>query len=141
MSRLLLVFGIALSCFACSVPTEACTSGADVKGTWRYSAVQDAPAGTTLSGTLAITQQNCGGFTGQLDVVQTSALGSSQHIGGPVTGRVIDAVSIRFDAVLEATPRQHLATISGDSVSGTWLLLDGQGHTASGTFGGRRESH
>jgi hypothetical protein len=139
MKSLLLL--AALGSYACGVPTEGCVAGTDLTGTWRYSAVQDAPAGTTLSGTLAITRQTCGSFSGQLDVVQTTPQGGGQRIGGPVSGRVIDASSIRFDATLEALPRQHLATIAGDSLTGTWLLIDGQGHTVNGTFGSRRETH
>jgi hypothetical protein len=129
---------LALLLSACAVVTEPCAASVDLSGSWRYSAVQQAPTHSTLSGTLLITEQNCVEFAGQLDLIEVNAQGGSRRVTGPVAGRVIDASSVRFDAFLEAVPRQHLAILLGDSVSGTWLAVDGTGQTVSGTFGGHR---
>lgn len=137
MSRALLLAGL-LVLGGCAVATAPCQSSVPVTASWRYSALQDAPTHATLSGTLAVTHQTCADFTGQLDVSEVSAAGVTRRIAGPVSGKVIDANSVRFDAWLEAVPRQHIATLSGDSLSGTWVLVDGAGSTASGAFGGHR---
>jgi hypothetical protein len=130
--------GALLLAAGCTVATAPCESTAPVQATWRYAAVEDTPAHATLSGTLAISRQDCAGFTGQLDVIEVSAGGVSRRIAGPVSGSVIDATSLRFDAWLEGSPRQHLATLAGDSLAGTWVLVDGGGSVASGSFGGHR---
>jgi hypothetical protein len=138
---LLLAALTALAASACAVATEPCPAGgtASVVGSWRYAGIELAPLRTTLSGTLAVTKQSCGEFTGQVDLIEVNAQGGTRRLAGPVSGTVIDASSLRFDAFLEAVPRQHLATLAGDSLAGTWLAVDGAGQTVSGTFGGRRE--
>jgi hypothetical protein len=130
-----------LAASACAVATEPCPAAGvvSVVGSWRYSGSEQAPVRTTLSGTLAISRQSCGQFSGQVDLLEVNAQGSTRRLAGPVSGTVIDVSSIRFDAFVEAVPRQHLATLAGDSLAGTWLAVDGTGQTVSGTFGGRRQ--
>ena len=133
-----LPMGAALFITACAVATEPCTAAADLTGSWRYAAVQHVPIHGTLSGTLSITQQNCADFAGELDLIEVDNLGGTRRVSGPVAGRVLDIGSVRFDGFLEAVPRQHLAALVGDSVSGTWFAVDGAGQAVSGTFGGHR---
>jgi hypothetical protein len=135
--RGILVAGLSVLA-ACVPATGPCDTHTSLSGNWRYAAIQEAPSHTTLSGTLAVTGQSCGDFTGNLDLTEVNALGISRRIAGPVSGKVIDATSVRFDAWLEAIPRQHIATLTGDSLAGTWVLVDGAGATASGSFGGHR---
>jgi hypothetical protein len=86
-----------------------------------------------------VTKQSCADFTGQLDLIEVTPQGGTRRIAGPLSGKLIDATSVRFDAFLEALPRQHLGSLSGDALEGTWLVLDGSGQSLSGTFGGQRE--
>lgn len=137
MSRSLLLPVVA-ALVSCTAATGPCDTAVSLSGSWRYAAIQDAPTHTTLSGTLAVTQQSCGDFTGNLDLTEVNAQGVSRRIAGPVNGKVVDATTVRFDAWLEAVPRQHLAALTGDSLTGTWVLVDGVGATASGSFGGHR---
>lgn len=125
----------------CAGVTAPCSTAASIIGSWRYSAVQQAPTHSSLSGTLSVTRQSCADFDGQLDLTEILPGGGSRRIAGPVSGKVVDATTVRFDAFLEASPRQHLATLSGDSLDGTWLVIGGTGQSLSGTFGGHREAH
>ena len=140
-SRLVTMAILALAVSGCATATEPCTAGGvvSVVGSWRYSGVQLSPVHASLSGTLVVSRQSCEDFTGQLDLLEVNALGATRRLAGPVSGKVISATSVRFDAFVEAVPRQHLATLAGDSLSGTWLAVDGAGQSVSGTFGGRRE--
>lgn len=123
---------------ACQMETAACTQVPAVVGTWRYSAVEEAPVHATVSGTLSITSASCDAVVGSMDIVETSAAGGTQRLAGPVTGQVIDARSFQFDAFVESNPWKHLASVTGDSLSGSWVSVSGT-QTASGTFGGRRQ--
>lgn len=133
-----LLCGALMVLSGCTTATGPCEAAVSLSGNWRYSATQDAPARTSLSGTMSVTQQTCGDFMGTLDLTEINALGVSRRIAGPVSGKVLDASSVRFDAWLDALPRQHIAALSGDSLTGTWVMVDGVGATASGSFGGHR---
>ncbi len=122
----------------CKVPTGDCTDPATVTGTWTYAAVQSTPVPATISGTLVVSRQTCSDFSGTLDVVQVSERGESRRVAGQVNGRVLDAVSVQFDALLSTVPRQHLATVRGDSVVGQWLEVGTVTGGASGDFRGKR---
>jgi hypothetical protein len=123
---------------ACQLTTTECSAVPSVTGTWRYSASETAPVRASVSGTLSITSASCSGIVGQLDVVETTATGATLRLAGPITGQVVDGSSFQFDAFLEGTPRQHLALLKGDSLTGSWVSTDGT-QAASGTFGGRRQ--
>lgn len=107
-------------------------------GNWRYSAVRESPEPGMATGTLSISTAGCGILTGQLDVTEISEAGSSHRLAGMVTGAVFDDGAIRFDADLPNGTRQHLATVSGDSLEGSWASVSG-GAAATGTFGGHRK--
>ena len=127
-----------LAVVACQAPTEACAPPALISGSWRYAAEQQAPEAAQLTGTLDITGQRCTDLDGTLDVVLTDARGDSRRIAGRVTGQMLDASSIRFDALIGAVPRQHLATLRGDSLTGSWLELSGGAGGATGQFRAKR---
>ena len=91
-----------------------------------------------LTGTLDITGQRCTDLDGTLDVVLIDARGDSRRIAGRVTVQMLDASSIRFDALIGAVPRQHLATLRGDSLIGSWLELSGSAGGATGQFKAKR---
>jgi hypothetical protein len=122
---------------ACGAATEPCAAPVDVTGTWSYSAEQQSPAPATSTGTLVVSRQTCRDFEGALDLVQVDARGQ-QRLAGRVSGRVIDNGSLQFDASLGVIPRQHLATLTGDSFAGSWLELGGA-VDAAGAFHGKRE--
>ena len=131
---------LALALSACQSPVENCGAGAPVTGTWRYAGAQESPVHASLSGSLSITAQSCEDFSGQLDLLVTDELGQSRRLAGPVTGRIIDATTLRFDAYLDATSRQHIGSIAADSIAGSWVAIGGDaGQTLAGTFVGRRE--
>jgi hypothetical protein len=58
--------------------------------------------------------------------------------------RVVAAASsgdtIDFDVFLEQQPRRHVGQLVGETISGTWLRLAGDGASVSGTFTAHRLS-
>lgn len=132
--------GLALGAVALLAGFVACRSATDsgpardVRGQWSYSAVQSAPFTATLAGTLTISQQNGHAFQGSLAVVQQDGQGTVTQLAGIVTGQVLDSVSVVFTAYLDATGRQHLATMTADSVRGTWVEQAASQITSSGSF-------
>lgn len=131
---------LALVGVGCQVPLASCPPHVSVLGTWRYSAVQDAPAAARLSGTLEVTAESCEGFEGRIDVLEDDLLGGIRRVAGPVTGRVV-STTLRFDAFLAAVPRQHIAALGADTIDGNWVAV-GAGSTPSltGSFCARREN-
>lgn len=133
---MLLLLGAA----GCSAPTAACDDPGAATSTWQYAGTQTTPLQASLAGTLAITAQ-CGVLTGELSVVELDGLGQSRRLSGPVTGRMVDGTSMRFDVLINGVMRQHLARVSGDSLSGTWLALsENGGQSWTGSFRGHREA-
>jgi len=128
--------GCTLALGACQVPVDTCGAGSSVLGAWHYAGQQDAPPARS-AGTLTVTSESCDGFRGLLDLIETDGTGRTRRLSGPVSGRMIDGTSIRFDAFLEAAPRQHLASLHGDSVQGSWLAVGGPSTSSlTGTFTG-----
>ena len=126
---------------ACTAPTENCAAPANILGTWTYAAQQEGAGGVTLTGALVVAHQSCHDFDGSLDVVQADARGIQQRMSGRVTGRLLDATSLEFDAQLDVVPRQHLASLAGGgtAMTGSWLeVTDGAG--LSGAFSGKRQT-
>ena len=136
MRRWLLLAPILLA--GCQAETSTCTQAPPVVGTWRYAGVEQTPLRATMTGTLSISSASCDGIAGQLDVMQTDASGTTRRLAGPVTGQAVDGVSFRFNAFLDANPRQHIASFAGDSLWGSWLSTDGT-QSATGTFAARRQ--
>lgn len=122
-----------------STPEQPCTSGPDLSGTWQYQGAADAPERVTLVGTIVLQAGECGTFDGTIDVLQQDQNGATSRVAGPVHGQVLDGSSVQFDAYLDASARQHFGTVSGDSLSGTWIEGTDPG-AASGSFTMRRGS-
>lgn len=137
MTRPLLCVVLAIAT-GCSSVEASCDTSSPLVGNWRYSALRESPAPSLISGTLSISTAGCGLLTGQLDVTETTDAGSSQRLAGMVTGAVFDDGSIRFDAELPNGIRQHLATVAGDSLEGSWASVSGT-TASSGSFGGHRK--
>jgi hypothetical protein len=112
----------ALLATGCSLATDPVGEVADLRGTWRYSGDQTAPA-LTLEGTLTITAQSADVISGQLSWQEQAAGGGTRTDGGPVSGRVIETTDVDFDVILGAVERRHVGRITGDTVRGAWIEL------------------
>ena len=94
-----------------------------------------------MSGILLIAQQSGPGFQGSLEVTSTSAeTGEIRSSAGTVSGSATAIGAIDFDAFLEQVPRRHVAQLTGNTLSGTWVRLSDSGVSASGTFTAHRIS-
>jgi len=128
-----------LSLTACLQPTDTGVSSVSLAGRWQYSAEQTGASGGTMSGTMVIEQQSGAGFQGSIQVTTTSAAnGEVKSIAGTVSGSAPAGGAIDFDVYLEQEPRRHVARLSGDEITGTWVRLSEGGVSASGTFSARR---
>lgn len=121
---------------ACTGATDGAGKGADVTGSWRYSATQST-ANVSLDGTLTIGSQQGTTVGGQLEAQETDPSGAVRNRVGPVTGRVVDSTTLDLDVFLEPVSRRHVGTLRGDSVAGTWAQTSGSG-TLTGSFVLRR---
>jgi hypothetical protein len=117
----------------CESPADEGEAPFSFVGTWNYEATQTAPF-ATLAGALSITAQTGRDFSGSLDVIETDGSGSRPR-NGPVSGRVLDSITVDFDAFLDVTARRHFGIVRGDSVQGNWV--EGAGGPA-GSFTGER---
>lgn len=123
---------------ACTSPVASCEGAAPLTGQWSYEATQETPVPGNLSGSLVITSQSCTDFQGALDVVEVLVTGESRRVAGPVSGSLVDGTLARFEVTLGGVGREHLARITGDSLSGSWVEA-GASLPGSGEFGGRRQ--
>jgi hypothetical protein len=88
---------------------------------------------------LVIAEQSGASFQGSLEVTSTiAATGEVRSIAGTVSGSAPADGTIDFDVFLEQQPRRHVGQLVGETISGTWLRLSGQGASASGTFTAHR---
>lgn len=136
--RLLPLLIVALSA-ACSSSTGTGTPPADVVGSWRYAGQTD-PPGTTYAGTLTISTQSGRDVSGTLVVTERDPNGVLTQLSAVVSGRVLSATSIDFDAAIAGVDRRHLGTIGGDSIAGSWADYSGEAIVASGTFSAARSA-
>ena len=126
---------------ACLQPTDTGSASVSVAGRWQYSAVQTGASGGTMSGMLVIEQKSGPAFQGSLELTSTSAeTGETRSIAGTVSGSAGAVGAIDFDAFLEHMPRRHVAQLTGNTLSGTWLRLSESSVPASGTFTAHRVS-
>jgi hypothetical protein len=96
----------------------------------------------TLSGTLVISRESGTSFQGRIDLVGVNGLtGQSRLLNGLVSGSASGADVIDFDADIESTPRRHVGTIVGDTITGTWIGSSSDGTVSSGTFRIERETN
>ena len=120
---------------ACLRSTEPQPSSLALNGSWAYTGVQSGPVRETLSGTLVISRESGTSFQGRVDLVGVNGLtGSSRSLNGLVSGSASGTNVIDFDADLETTPRRHVGTIAGDTITGTWVGSSSDGTVSSGTF-------
>ena len=77
----------------CTSPTGPCESTRDVVGNWRYAAVVQVPVRATLTGTMSVTQQSCGIFSGSLNVVEVTSTGITRQRSGPMNGKTLRKMS------------------------------------------------
>lgn len=121
---------------ACASPSLSGPTDPDpptVVGTWSYQG--SSPARRQLQGTLQITTQRDGRFSGQAALQQRDGDGSVVPLPGLVGGRLVDGQTVDFDVVVDASRAlRHLGTLRGDSITGTWVEDNGLGVTGSGTF-------
>lgn len=117
-----------------------CGGIATVGGVWEYHGVQSSPPpGSTLVGTLDISEVDGCDFSGSLSVDETpSGGGAVESHSGPLFGVAVSMDVINFDVQFEpGVGRTHVAEVFGDSVAGEWI--EGAGVSAPrGTFWARR---
>ena len=119
----------------CLRSTELQPSSLALNGSWAYTGLQSGPVRETLSGTLVISRESGTSFQGRVDLVGINELtGSSRSLNGLVSGSASGTNVIDFDANLETTPRRHVGTIAGDTITGTWVGSSSDGTVSSGTF-------
>lgn len=133
LGRRILVVHVVLAalisgCVDAAGPT---TEAADVRGSWRFTADQAAPA-LQLEGTLMIQSQRGDLLTGTISWEERDGSGVTRLDGGPVTGRVIDRSDVDFDVLMSGGSRRHVARLSTDTMQGSWLQV------ANGQSGGFR---
>jgi hypothetical protein len=121
---------------ACESPVDQGVQGADVRGTWSYSATQAAPA-AQLTGTLTVVRQEGSTFDAELEVQERDPQGNVRNWSAVVSGRTVGADVVDFDVFVDALARRHVGRVAGDSITGTWAQLDAA--PRSGTFRSRRQ--
>jgi len=127
---------IALVCIAaCDSGTSPNESATDVRGTWSYIADQSTPP-LDLQGSLSITQQDGANFSGRIELQEKNAQGTIRNRVGVVSGRVIAADAVDFDAFIDEEPRRHVARIRADSMTGSWA--ESRQLPLTGKFSARR---
>ncbi len=141
MRALLFLAVVATGATACSGSDGIdCGGTAPVAGTWDYHGAQTAPApGSTLAGTLAVSSVDGCTFSGTLSVAETPEGGGSVvNHAGAFFGIALSTTVVNFDVQFTAgTPRTHVATVTGDSLAGTWI--EGTGSSAPrGSFWAKR---
>jgi outer membrane biogenesis lipoprotein LolB len=121
---------------ACALATDATADVADLRGTWRFTGEQTAPA-LTMTGSLVIESQSGDMVTGRLSWEEQAVGGGTRLDGGSVTGRVIGWTDVDFDVLLASGERRHVGRLSADTVRGAWVQLS---TSASGEFVAVRET-
>jgi hypothetical protein len=97
-----------------------------VTGRWSYEATQEVPVRAQISGSMVISSANCVDFQGVLDAVEMLATGESRRVGGRVSGTIVAASLIRFEAVVGDGTREHIARLAADSLTGEWYSRQAQ---------------
>lgn len=132
-SLALLLLAATMACGAPSPSGPADPDAPTLVGTWSYQGTS--PARRLLQGTLRITTQRDGRFSGQAALQQREGDGSVVSLPGLVGGRLVDGQTVDFDVVVDASRAlRHLGTMRGDSIAGSWVEDNGLGVTGSGTF-------
>jgi hypothetical protein len=119
---------------ACRTPTDAGPPPMNLVGAWQYDALQGDGSGTTISGTVTVTDQRGHELSGAYDVVERDTQGNTDRYAGPVSGLAVDSVSLDFDLLVYGVQRRHVAKRVADTVSGQWYDQTIGPLVASGTF-------
>jgi hypothetical protein len=122
---------------ACSSPSAVCDINSGITGRWSYEATQEVPVRAQISGSMVISSANCVDFQGVLDAVEVLATGESRRVGGLVSGTIVAASLIRFEAVVGDGTREHIARLAADSLAGEWVQSAGS-IPGNGRFGAHR---
>jgi hypothetical protein len=129
----LLLMAASMACTSSSPSGPADPDAPTVVGTWSYRG--SSPARRQLQGTMQITTQRDGRFSGHAALQQRDGDGSVISVPGLVGGRLVEGQTVDFDVVVDASRAlRHLGTLRGDSITGTWIEDNGVGVTGSGTF-------
>lgn len=107
-----------------------------IVGTWDYSGVQTSPDARTLEGTLTIESAGPEGFSGAASLTEyVTATNQSFSLSGAAQGIAVNATTLDFDLVLNGNgPRRHVATLSWDTITGSWAETTESGTPPQGTF-------
>jgi hypothetical protein len=118
---------------ACSTaPTSPGTTSVQLSGSWHY--VASSAASAAVDGTLSLTQGASAAFTGSLSGTETASNGQRVPVSALASGRASDAASIEYDLAFSGIrSRHHVASLRGDTLSGSWYETVDAG-SASGTF-------
>jgi hypothetical protein len=124
---------LALVAGSCASSTDAGTPGVDLRGTWSYTATQNASP-VNVTGSLIIEERNGARFSGHIAVRETDASGVEAARAGAVSGATLQANSVDFDAFFENTARRHVGRLTADTMTGGWVRIVSASETTSGTF-------
>jgi len=139
IASLLLALAVSSVAAACLQPTATGVTSVSLAGRWQYSATQIGAGAETMNGILVIGEQAGARFQGSIEVTSTnSETGEIRTLAGTVSGSAPTPEAIDFDIILEQTPRRHVANLTGDALSGTWVRLSETGISASGRFSAHR---
>jgi len=106
---------------SCKTPVDCATpTFPSLVGNWLYTATQNAPETATLAGTLVIDTQCGTTLTGSLDVTEIGAQGARRRTG-TMSGRTVDSTTVDFDVFLTTSGRRHVGAVARDSIQGTWI--------------------
>ena len=117
---------------ACGVATQTGPPPVNISGVWRYTALQQSPTQSSLTGTLTVSAQSGSTFDGIFDAVETLPDGITRRLAGAVHGQTLDASTLDFDVMLDVS-RRHVAAILADTAAGSWLAA-GATSSTGGTF-------
>lgn len=109
---------------SCTTPTDTSPTSVQLVGSWRYIAAQTSGTRVTYDGTLTITQQSGRTFSGGIDAQATGPQGNVTRVNGVVSGRVVSESSLDFDFQLPDEVRRHVASVSADTIKGSWANAD-----------------
>jgi len=124
--RRAILLALGAATIGCLEPAGPAAAAADLRGTWRFTAAQDAPS-LQLTGSLVIASQQGDLITGSISWEERDPSGATRLEGGAVTGRVIEQSDVDFDVLLGGGTRRHVARLLADTMSGSWLQVGGGG--------------
>jgi hypothetical protein len=125
------MFVVAASMLGCGSPVDCVAAPVALLGRWSYSA-SETTSPTTINGTLML-EAGCPSVQGTLGGTQNDA-GVVTTVSFLVTGRMLGATSVEFDATAGPAGRRHIGTIANDSIRGTWVDQTPGGISGNGVF-------